>query len=176
MSSGVQSDLLVLVSTWSEENIQEWLKSCTRKKPIWKEVSAFLRASGYDTDDESCKIRIHTLLAAYRNFNDTKCRITGTAPPKKTAMVWRNRCCLRRQTNNYASHLISSSGTGSDILTDRLLSLGNEAADDVNSLGNENVANEAICLISTFKNNPSSFYFKNNPNKKRSRSDMLFDR
>ena len=72
--------------------------------------------------------------------------------------------------------MISSSGTGSNILTDGLLSLGNETADDVNSLGNENVANEAICSTSIVKNNPSSFYFKNNPNKKRSRSDMLFDR
>ena len=36
----------ILVSKWSEENIQERLKSCTRKKAIWKEIStgtAFLK-------------------------------------------------------------------------------------------------------------------------------------
>ena len=70
----------ILVNKWSEENIQERLKFYTRKKQIWKEVSVFLRASGYDRDDESCKFRIHKLIAAYKNFNDTKGRSTGTAP------------------------------------------------------------------------------------------------
>ena len=50
------------MSKWSKENIKERLKSCTREKPIWNEVSVFLRASGYDRDDESCKVRIHILL------------------------------------------------------------------------------------------------------------------
>ena len=67
-----------LVSKWSKENIQEWLKSCTRKNLILKEVSVFLRASGYDRGDE-----IHTLLMAYRNFNDTKRRSTRTTSQKK---------------------------------------------------------------------------------------------
>ena len=49
-----ENETRILVSKWSGENIQELLKSCTRKKPIWKEVSIFLRASGYDRDDERC--------------------------------------------------------------------------------------------------------------------------
>ena len=51
-----ENETRISVSKWSEENIQEQLK------PIRKEVSVFLRASGYDRDDESCKVRIHILL------------------------------------------------------------------------------------------------------------------
>ena len=75
-----ENETRILVRKWSDENIQERLKSCNRKRPIWKEVSVFLRASCYDRDDESCKVRIHTLFTAYRNFNDIKCRNTGTTP------------------------------------------------------------------------------------------------
>ena len=78
-----ENESRILIGKWSEDNIQERLKSCTRKKPIWKEISVFLRASGYDRDDETCRIRIKTLVTAYRNFNDNKRRGTGTAPPKK---------------------------------------------------------------------------------------------
>ena len=42
------NETIILVSKWSEENIQERLKSCTKKKPIWKEVFVFLRGFGYD--------------------------------------------------------------------------------------------------------------------------------
>ena len=75
-----ENETRILVSKWSDENIQERLKSCNRKRPIWKEVSVFLTASCYDRDDESCKVRIHTLFTAYRSFNDIKCRNTGTTP------------------------------------------------------------------------------------------------
>ena len=68
---------------WSEkENIQEQLKPCTRETPIWREVSVF-----YNRDNESCKVRMHMLLTAYKNFNDTKCRSIGTAPLEKSS------CC-----------------------------------------------------------------------------------
>ena len=43
-------------------------------------------------------------------------------------------------------------------------------------LDNQNADTEASSSISTVKNNPISFYFKKKSNKKRSRSDMLFDR
>ena len=51
----------------SEETlIQLQLKSCTRKKPTWLEIAAYLRAAGYeDRDDGSCKTRIRTLISAY---------------------------------------------------------------------------------------------------------------
>ena len=68
---------------WSEEeNIQEQLKPCTRETPLWREVSVF-----YNRNNESCKVRIHMLLTAYKNFNDTKCRNIGTVPPEKSS------CC-----------------------------------------------------------------------------------
>ena len=54
--------------------------------------------------------------------------------------------------------------------------LSNENADYKNSLGKENVGNDSSCSTSTVKNNPSSFYFEKNSNKKRSGPDMLFHR
>ena len=79
-----ESETKILITKWSEDNIQERLKSCTRKKGIWEEIASFLKASGYiDRDNESCKTRIHTLVSAYRHYKDTKRNSTGTAPPKK---------------------------------------------------------------------------------------------
>lgn len=73
----------LLLQKWGDENIQLKLKSCTRKKPIWLEISAFLRAAGYeDRDEETCKTRIHTLISAYRAYKD-ECAKTGNATPKK---------------------------------------------------------------------------------------------
>ncbi|XP_068747477.1 uncharacterized protein [Montipora capricornis] len=76
-------ETLLLLEKWRDENIQLQLKSCTRKKPIWLEIAAYLRAAGYeDRDDGSCKTRIHTLISAYRNYKD-ECSKTGNATPKK---------------------------------------------------------------------------------------------
>ncbi|XP_068725204.1 uncharacterized protein [Montipora capricornis] len=76
-------ETLLLLEKWGDENIQLQLKSCTRKKPIWLEIAAYLRAAGYeDRDDGSCKTRIHTLISAYRNYKD-ECSKTGNATPKK---------------------------------------------------------------------------------------------
>ena len=45
-----------LLEKWGDENIQLQLKSNTRKKPIWLEIVAYLRAAGYeDRDDSSYK-------------------------------------------------------------------------------------------------------------------------
>ena len=61
-------ETLLLLKKWGDENIQLQLKSCTRKKPIWLEISAYLQAAGYeDRDDGSCETRIHTLIGAYRS-------------------------------------------------------------------------------------------------------------
>ena len=49
-------ETLLLLEKWGDENIQLQLKSCTRKKPIWLEIVAYLRAAGYeDRDDSSYK-------------------------------------------------------------------------------------------------------------------------
>ena len=76
-------ETLLLLEKWGDENIQLQLKSCTRKKPIWLEIAAYLRAAGYeDRDDGSCKTRIHTLISAYRSYKD-ECAKMGNATPKK---------------------------------------------------------------------------------------------
>ena len=73
---------MVLLENWGEENIQERLKECTRKKPIWVEISNFLKASGYeDREFAACKTRIQTLVSAYRAYKDQSGK-TGTATSK----------------------------------------------------------------------------------------------
>ena len=77
------TETMLLLQKWGDENIQTKLLSCTRKKPIWQEISVFLRAAGYgDRDEDSCKTRIHTLVSAYRANNDERGK-TGNGTPKK---------------------------------------------------------------------------------------------
>ena len=76
-------ETLLLLEKWGDENIQLRLKSCGRKKPIWPEIVAQLRAAGYeDRDEGSCKTRIHALISACRSYKD-ECAKTGNATPKK---------------------------------------------------------------------------------------------
>ena len=76
-------ETMLLLEKWGDENIQTKLLSCTRKKPIWQEISAFLRAAGYeDRDEDACKTRIHTLVSAYRSYKD-ECGKTGNGTPRK---------------------------------------------------------------------------------------------
>ena len=50
-----KEETVILLGKWGEDNIQQRLKECTRKKPIWQEISNFLSASGYDDRDcDSC--------------------------------------------------------------------------------------------------------------------------
>ena len=73
----------VLLEKWGDENVQLRLKSCTRKKPIWKEIGDFLMACGYEhRDGEACKTRLHTLVTAYRQYKD-ELKKTGKATPSK---------------------------------------------------------------------------------------------
>ena len=68
---------------WGDENIQMKLISCTRKRPIWQEISDFIRAAGYeDRDEDACKTRVHTLVSAYRSYKD-ECEKTGNGTPKR---------------------------------------------------------------------------------------------
>ena len=53
------------------------------KKAKLERSFCILRASGYDRDDESCRVRMHTLPTACKNHNDSKRRSTGTASQKK---------------------------------------------------------------------------------------------
>ena len=185
----------ILVSKWSEENIQERLKSCTRKKAIWKEISNFLNASDYDRDDESCKVRIHTLITAYRNYRDVKRNSTGAAPPKMPPCYEEIDNILGDKPTTLPSHLISSSGSGGglNVADDN----GSESSEDVNDditlqeLINstqipiatnsemfhdedETASVASTSCSSTSKGNTNPFYLKKK-SKKSSRSDKLFD-
>ena len=78
-------ETVLLIEKWGDTNTQERLKECSRKKPIWEEISVFLRAAGYtDRDHESCKTRIHTLVNAYRLYKD-ECSHTGNSTPRRKA-------------------------------------------------------------------------------------------
>ena len=60
-----KEETIALLEKWGDENIQQQLRECTRKKPIWVEISKHVKASGYeDREHESCKNRIHTLVSA----------------------------------------------------------------------------------------------------------------
>ena len=52
-----------------------------RKKPIWLEIAAHLRAAGYEDRDDG-KTPIHTLINACRSYED-ECAKTGNATSKK---------------------------------------------------------------------------------------------
>ena len=61
-------ETLLLLEKWGDENVQLQLKSCTRKKPVWPEIAAHLRAAGYMKTEmtvAACKTRIHTLISAF---------------------------------------------------------------------------------------------------------------
>ena len=76
-------ETLLLLQKWGDENIQVKLISCTRKRPIWLEISDFIRAAGYeDRDEDACKTRIYTSVSAYRFYKD-ECEKTGNGTPKK---------------------------------------------------------------------------------------------
>ena len=80
-----KEETIILLEKWGNENIQQRLKECSRKKPIWQESGTYLNASGYDDRDcDSCNTRIDTLISAYGRYKDASSR-SGKATPKKKA-------------------------------------------------------------------------------------------
>src|SRR6056300_1748436 len=78
-----KKETLALLEKWGTDNMQQQLRECKRKKPIWTEISGQVKAAGYeDRDGESCKTRIHTLVSAYRLYKDQTNK-TGNAADKK---------------------------------------------------------------------------------------------
>ena len=112
-------ETMLLLQKWGDENIQTKLFSCTRKKPIWQEISAFLRAAGYeDRDEDACKTRIHTLISAYRSYKD-ECRKTGNATPKKKPAFFdevdeylSGKPCTKPKSIVNSSQIVIGDGTG----------------------------------------------------------------
>ena len=77
----LHKETLLLLENWGHENIQPQLKSCTRTKPIWLEIAAYLRAAGCENrDDGSCKTRIHILISALANHYRSS---FSRSPPKR---------------------------------------------------------------------------------------------
>ena len=90
------SETVLLLEKWGEDNIQERLKTCSRKKPIWEEISVFLQAAGSeDRDCEACKTRIHMLVNAYRQYKDQCSRsgILACKPATKPAFIINSVAC-----------------------------------------------------------------------------------
>ena len=76
----------ILLQKWGQPDIQERLKAYTKKRPIWEEISVFVRAEGYEDRDyidyAQCQTRMKTLISAYRRFIDGQ-RKTGMNKAKK---------------------------------------------------------------------------------------------
>ena len=112
-------ETMLLLIKWREENIQTKLLSCTRQKAIWQEISAFLRAAGYeDRDEDACKTRIHTLISAYGSYKD-ECRKTGNATPKKKLAFFdevdeylSGKPCTKPKSIVNSSQIVIGDGTG----------------------------------------------------------------
>ncbi|XP_065643562.1 uncharacterized protein LOC136075146 [Hydra vulgaris] len=166
----------ILISKWSEDNIQEKLKSCTRKGKIWEEILLFLQASGYeDRDKEMCKTRIHTLTSAYRNYIDNKRNTSGTGPSKKPSCFDEIDKVLSDKPTTLPTFLKSSSGM--NVIIEKTAEVNN-----FNNCVNELVNCEHIDIETTPSSSKSeelvkkdnSFYFKKSK-KKKSRSEVMFE-
>ena len=186
-----------LIYKWSDENIQQRLKACTRKKKIWDEIALYLQAAGYERDGEMCKTRIHTLTSAYRNYLDVKRNKTGSAPPRKPPCFDQLDDILGDKPTTYPHHLKSSSTTTTCSEFDEQKNTNNFQYLFDDSVANTDIASESLlnnseipidCVsvesgsISDNSNNSSlnsapsnsGFYFKKT--KKRSSSEILFDK
>ncbi|XP_049617188.1 uncharacterized protein zgc:113263 [Syngnathus scovelli] len=60
----------VLLSVWGSEDVQENLKSCTKNKHIFMQISEALANQGYQRTPEQCQTRIKRLKYSFRQFLD----------------------------------------------------------------------------------------------------------
>lgn len=138
---------IVINRKMGNENIQQRLKECSRKNPVWVEMSNYLKASGYeDREYDSCKTRIHTLISTYRNYKDA-CNKTGNAAPEKQPPFYKElENILADKPATRPAVLINSipttSTTGEAIADDRDDSLD----DDENQLFDEQCDENSACV------------------------------
>lgn len=59
-----------LLDIWGSEEIQENLKSCTKNKHIFIQISEGMSSQGYLRTPEQCQTRIKRLKASFRQFLD----------------------------------------------------------------------------------------------------------
>uniref|UniRef100_A0A8C2GEF2 Zgc:113263 n=1 Tax=Cyprinus carpio TaxID=7962 RepID=A0A8C2GEF2_CYPCA len=59
-----------LISIWGSDTIQERLKGCVKRKPVFQQIALVMAEKGYSRTDEQCRSRIKRLKASYRQCLD----------------------------------------------------------------------------------------------------------
>ncbi|XP_061816728.1 uncharacterized protein [Nerophis lumbriciformis] len=62
----------ILLSMWGSEDVQNTLKSCTKNKHIFEQISETLTSQGYQRTPQQCQTRIRKLKYRFRQFLDGK--------------------------------------------------------------------------------------------------------
>ncbi|KAM9846054.1 uncharacterized protein ACBR49_011020 [Aulostomus maculatus] len=63
-------ETMALLDIWGSEDVQENLKSCTKNKHIYMQISDIMASQGYQRTPEQCQNRIKRLRANFRHFLD----------------------------------------------------------------------------------------------------------
>ena len=143
-----------------------------------------MKACGYqDRDGEMCKIRIHTLTSAYRNYLDVKRNTTGTAPPKKPPCFDELDIVLSDKPTTLPTFIRSSSGSIADDWNEES-DLTSDVEDKTHSL-TEDILNSTHIDMASSSLSPdttlapfekqcnSSFYFSKSKKKKTNQENMF---
>lgn len=64
------SETHTLISIWGSDPIQERLKGCVKRKPVFQQIALVMAEKGYSRTDEQCRSRIKRLKASYRQCLD----------------------------------------------------------------------------------------------------------
>ncbi|ROL52614.1 Zinc finger and SCAN domain-containing protein 20 [Anabarilius grahami] len=64
------SETHTLISIWGSDHIQERLKGCVKRKPVFQQIALVMAEKGYSRTDEQCRSRIKRLKASYRQCLD----------------------------------------------------------------------------------------------------------
>ncbi|XP_052438951.1 uncharacterized protein LOC127977833 isoform X1 [Carassius gibelio] len=64
------SETHTLISIWGSDAIQERLKGCIKRKPVFQQIALAMAEKGYSRTDEQCRSRIKRLKASYRQCLD----------------------------------------------------------------------------------------------------------
>lgn len=64
------SETHTLISIWGSDAIQERLKGCVKRKPVFQQIALVMAEKGYSRTDEQCRSRIKRLKASYRQCLD----------------------------------------------------------------------------------------------------------
>ncbi|XP_057180403.1 uncharacterized protein zgc:113263 isoform X3 [Triplophysa rosa] len=65
------SETRALISIWGNDQIQERLRCCVKRKPVFQQIAKAMAEKGYSRTDEQCRTRIKRLKASYRQCLDS---------------------------------------------------------------------------------------------------------